>query len=268
MDPLHEDDPRGELKCLSTCCTQSRIVEIVALFATFILFAIFSNADTTDTCIFLNNVDLTALLNADLGISIPDIFGTVSGCLCVSGIDDFIDTNIESELAVSLASMTSVVDALTTIVSEGGQSCVYPSNTVSTCSQQNTCGFSCLDGFSLCNGQCSTSSSCPSQAPSKRDLLGQVRMGTRLCPLGTEACNGFSGPRSYECIDVRTSLDSCGGCVFPLPGKQFTGRSGTDCTTIPGVGSVQCRDSKCVVHTCLSGWDVSKDGDSCIIALD
>jgi len=106
---------------------------LVTLFVTFIFFAIFSNADTTDTCIFLNNVDLTALLNTDLGISIPDIFGDVTGCLCVSGIDgavinfplrllclyritDFINANVETELAVSFVSMISVVDTLTTIV--------------------------------------------------------------------------------------------------------------------------------------------------------
>lgn len=60
----------------------------------------------------------------------------------------------------------------------------------------------------VCNGQC-TRFPCPSAIPrSKRSQDLPWKMG-RLCPLGEDPCGGYSGPRSYECINTRTTLDSC-----------------------------------------------------------
>jgi hypothetical protein len=39
---------------------------------------------------------------------------------------------------------------------------------------------------------------------------------------------------------------------------------GQDCTAIPGVADVSCLSGECVVHRCMSGYALSRDGFSCI----
>ncbi|GAA5913297.1 hypothetical protein JCM5296_006966 [Sporobolomyces johnsonii] len=72
------------------------------------------------------------------------------------------------------------------------------------------------------------------------------------CPDGETACPLPSG--GFECIDT-TSLDSCGGCV----GAGFTGEN---CLAIPGALAVACRDSRCHVGSCFTGWTF--DNGRCI----
>ena len=130
---------------------------------------------------------------------------------------------------------------------------------------------------------CSAESTCPSISVNKRSLNEQLRLAQRLCPIGKEACGGYKGPRSYECIDTSTTLDSCrilacsahmkalltqltgGGCVFPLFGGNSTGR---DCSVIPEAEITRCQESKCSVTACATGWNVSDDGESCIPHLE
>jgi hypothetical protein len=96
----------------------------------FVLLAWSSRADTVDTCAYLDNFDLTAALNSIY--STPDVYGTISQCLCVSGINgtpvivfmyhgsvcilDFISRNPPASLAVSKSSMSRVVGAIAEIV--------------------------------------------------------------------------------------------------------------------------------------------------------
>ena len=51
-----------------------------------------------------------------------------------------------------------------------------------------------------------------------------------------------------------------GGCVFPVPGQKA---DGTDCSAISGVENVRCIDGKCVVMSCVAGWSIEADGQSC-----
>ncbi|GAA5881829.1 hypothetical protein JCM16303_006472 [Sporobolomyces ruberrimus] len=62
--------------------------------------------------------------------------------------------------------------------------------------------------------------------------------GERACPLGDS--NG------YECLDVTSTLDSCGGC----PGEA----SHQNCLTLPGAAGVTCRQSECIIASCFPGW--------------
>lgn len=55
-------------------------------------------------------------LNPLLGIMIPDIFGSVNVCLCVSGLAQFIQTNTVTSLATTLKGSNAVIAALTTLV--------------------------------------------------------------------------------------------------------------------------------------------------------
>jgi hypothetical protein len=58
------------------------------IVAAFALFVVPSKAppSTGDTCTYFANFDLTASLNTALDLSIPEDYGNINGCLCVSGI--------------------------------------------------------------------------------------------------------------------------------------------------------------------------------------
>ncbi|GAA5955450.1 hypothetical protein JCM21900_002051 [Sporobolomyces salmonicolor] len=62
--------------------------------------------------------------------------------------------------------------------------------------------------------------------------------GERACPIGSDG--------GWECLDVTTSLDSCGGC----PGE----RSSVNCLTIPGAAGVSCVESVCEISSCFPGY--------------
>ena len=41
---------------------------------------------------------------------------------------------------------------------------------------------------------------------------------------------------------------------------------GQDCTALPGVADVSCLSGECVVHRCMPGYSLSRDGSHCISA--
>ncbi|KIM88148.1 hypothetical protein PILCRDRAFT_249027 [Piloderma croceum F 1598] len=261
------------------------VTSVVSLFT----FAVDAWANKEDNCTSFDRFDITSALNTALNIHIPGHFDNLSQCLCVSDIPKFTGTNAAAKAAVSLSNEHQAIGAITTLIDEskGCKQCRYPDNSQPACSKDNPCAFTCVNGFVLqgdhcvcphprrvCQGNC-TWSDCPSRPsksgrpsgvpsgvthPSKRNVEEQFRFRS-LCPAGKEPCGGFMGPDSYECIDITTTLDSCGGCVFP-PFSQSS--SGKDCSTIPGVASVRCHQSMCMVKTCMTGWNVSEDGHSCI----
>lgn len=54
--------------------------------------------------------------------------------------------------------------------------------------------------------------------------------------------------RSYQCVDVQSNLESCGGCITAR--KIGDGRSaGVDCTALPHVDAVACLNGECVIGT-------------------
>jgi hypothetical protein len=64
------------------------MLRMSTLALAFLLLAWSSKADSVDTCVYLDNFDLTSALNSELSISsIPDSYGRISQCLCVSGIN-------------------------------------------------------------------------------------------------------------------------------------------------------------------------------------
>ncbi|KAM0791463.1 hypothetical protein ACM66B_005916 [Microbotryomycetes sp. NB124-2] len=65
------------------------------------------------------------------------------------------------------------------------------------------------------------------------------------CPNGETACPLKSG--GFECLDVTSSLTSCGGCVGE-------GLPGVNCLAIPGALNVECQNSQCQVASCFKGW--------------
>jgi hypothetical protein len=70
-------------------------------------------------CRTFKNFDLTVALNTVLAIDIPDIFGTISQTLCTSQVNDFINTNIVTQVAVSLVGPAAVTNAIVSIILTG-----------------------------------------------------------------------------------------------------------------------------------------------------
>lgn len=185
----------------------------------------------------------------------------------------------------------------------GRQFCNYPPNSAATCTQDNPCGFVCINGWTgiQCNvcplpnnacfgpaGPCSPAP-CPSGVVSPPRRREQILIDAlkKTCIGGQQLCRSWRGAQAeFECVDTRNTLDSCsyffcsliksrllmdhnatctigGGCILPLPDQPATGR---DCSEIPGVRTVSCQEGKCVVEACdeFKGWEVSPQGNMCL----
>ena len=162
------------------------------------------------------------------------------------------------------------------------------------CIDGDPCGFTCTDGYTasppenpttclcaapnvICNGNCVAPGACPSsQATLKRRWIGSGSCTER--GHGWAACGVFGGgARAWECVNTARDLESCecawnaltqnliqslgGGCVLPLTPYSPIGQ---DCTALPGVADVSCLSSECVIHRCMSGHVLSRDGKRCV----
>lgn len=136
--------------------------------------------------------------------------------------------------------------------------CDYPANSTPICSS-TACDFVCNTGFQPCNGQCiSNDDLCSSPAARQRR---RTVSNDLLCPYGHSACAIPGNKFGFECLDIRSDIESCGGCAFPLPGAT----KGTDCTAVFGALDVSCQQGKCVVESCLEGYVLK--GDVCESAV-
>jgi hypothetical protein len=83
------------------------------------------------------------------------------------------------------------------------------------------------------------------------------RSGSR-CLNGLTACviDPSAVVKRYECLDVASTLDSCGGCSAD--------GTGVDCSTLEGVWDVKCVTGHCHVTLCESDWVLAEDGTGCL----
>lgn len=85
------------------------------------------------------------------------------------------------------------------------------------------------------------------------------------CPRGLDACTiPGSGGSTYECLDTRSELEACGGCVDGHFDRRVNGTVGTDCTAIHGValGGASCVHGRCKVTHCRNGFRLQ--GGRCV----
>ncbi|KAF5347735.1 hypothetical protein D9756_010249 [Leucocoprinus leucothites] len=230
--------------------------------------------------------DKCAEVNAQLKVPQP-LFpknlisvGTIKACICLDNVNAFISTNAVAIAGVALAGKSYVVSAISTMITSQGQVCSYPSHAVATCKSGSPCYFDCKDGYqpypaknptqcvcnkpyTECNGKCGSYQGCPSGQPHyRRDLSKNLR-----CPVGMEACGIWGrSARTWECIDTTNDLESCGGCVIPLPGSHR--QEGQDCTALGGVSDVSCVKGRCVVHKCMAGYDLASNKEECLYNED
>jgi len=86
------------------------------------------------------------------------------------------------------------------------------------------------------------------------------------CPEGLTRCSAPSfsyGLPGWQCVDSQTNLESCGGC--PLSSHDHE-PAGVDCTAIRGAEDVSCRQGRCEVRSCATGYEISQDGHACLRA--
>ncbi|WWC85298.1 uncharacterized protein L201_000160 [Kwoniella dendrophila CBS 6074] len=88
-----------------------------------------------------------------------------------------------------------------------------------------------------------------------------------ICPKGMSACRTSSNDDyGFECIDVQTELESCGGCIHgdfnSDLGKPLSKR-GTNCVTLPGIShdGVTCINGECLAFAWEEGSKLR--GDKC-----
>ncbi|KAH9475155.1 Protein priA [Psilocybe cubensis] len=209
-----------------------------------------------------------------------NVFGNINTCLCLSTIPNYIASNSLALSAVSYGGRDAVTNALTSLIYSGNHgTCNYPEHSQPSCQFGNPCGFTCTDGFTLnilsyppncvcpkpftvCNGQCGLFKGCPSSY-GKRSL--SESSGKLLCPVGLAACQIIGrGTESWECVDTKQDLESCGGCMIQSSRPGFYKEEGVDCTAINGVSDVSCIEGKCRVRRCMPGYLVNEAGDNCV----
>ncbi|KAJ7675475.1 hypothetical protein B0H17DRAFT_1161575 [Mycena rosella] len=214
-----------------------------------------------------------------LGQSLP--VGVIKECLCISTIPQYIAGNLLAlGEAIALVGKANIIAELTNMVNNcGGRTqCHYPLHSVPSCksgshaSLHARClasnGYSaypagpyptqcvCSYPYTECNGKCGTFRGCPSTYYTKRDIWSAYK-----CHKGLTAC-GVPGRNSWECIDTQNDLESCGGC--PYSDLSTFEAVGNDCTAIHGVSDVSCIRGQCVVHKCMSGYDIGARRSECI----
>ncbi|KAI0717362.1 hypothetical protein C8T65DRAFT_694256 [Cerioporus squamosus] len=240
---------------------------------------------THDTCLYANATTLSDITFSGLSSeSSSTDFADLGTCLCLSGLSTTLDGLSSTASLVDEVGLHEVEQVFGTYItsSSSAKACTYPPNSKPTCTRDNLCGFSCNPPFEAVGDSCVcvSSSGCGSTPPpvtcqasgktrrlSKRSTISTLAMAQSACEHDETVCGAFDGATAnFQCVDVQTRLDSCGGCMMPNPfGFRVNDRaSGVDCTAIPFVDSVSCSVGRCVVQSCLSGWTVDAQGTGCM----
>ncbi|KAF8237955.1 hypothetical protein L208DRAFT_1244744 [Tricholoma matsutake] len=126
------------------------------------------------------------------------------------------------------------------------------------------------------NCEQSSLDTCPPSAPVSSPVVRRSTVYKRKCMPWQKACPIYGSNSQgstkviagYECINVLSDLESCGGCVFQSLDGRRGKDGGRDCSAIPHVDSVRCRDGVCVISACRRGFVKSADGEHCISTHD
>ncbi|KAI0777856.1 hypothetical protein BC629DRAFT_1290184, partial [Irpex lacteus] len=145
--------------------------------------------------------------------------------------------------------------------------CNKPEFSTSLCSDSDPCGFECKPPYTkvgdkceckapymLCNGQCTL----PPGGVSQWYCIFERPY--------SDVCGVYGGEEyAYECVNTKTNLESCGGCLIPNPFRPHTASSatGVDCAAIDHADSVSCASGRCIVESCENGWEVDSARSSC-----
>ncbi|KAJ3785760.1 hypothetical protein GGU11DRAFT_703197 [Lentinula aff. detonsa] len=204
-------------------------------------------------------------------------------CICESDVTTFVTSSSACKNGIGMVGRAIIEIIIAEMITScsNKKTCTFPDHSTPACTSSNKCGFSCGDGYSLvtkngqstctcaspksvCNGKCS--STCPSarSLPEKRNHLHWGQQTQRVCRPGWVACGiAGGGLRQWECIDIKSDLESCGGCPMDVISSDGSPGHGVDCTTISGVSDVSCVSGHCAVEKCMPGYTLSGNGRHC-----
>ncbi|KAF9465896.1 hypothetical protein BDZ94DRAFT_1296096 [Collybia nuda] len=242
--------------------------------------------DLIDLCISLDATVLSTLLHI-----VDPLHADVHLCLCLQDLDIFLDTDVDALLIANIIGKERLRAILKVILdtSPHSQHCSLPPHAHRACTTGDPCAFVCDPNYikvgnicicphplTECNGRCGDfSHGCPSTTPYYSRAPNLIIKPITTLAQAQDTCKpketvcgivGREGTLAYECVDTRSTLDSCGGCVVQ---HSFidTNRSvvkGRDCGLLPGILAAECFNSHCIINQCQSGLTPNNNKTECI----
>ncbi|KAF8192972.1 hypothetical protein BJ912DRAFT_251831 [Pholiota molesta] len=246
--------------------------------------------DLLDICINADlnlGVDVSQILDLGSLLGPTDLGTTVHLCLCLKDLNIYLETNDDIQALVTLLGKNVVSALITALIdtSPDAKQCTFPPNAHHTCNNSDPCHYECDTNYVRngdtcvcappnisCNGVCgSFPKGCGSAVPAKKraEPIRTLAQAKAACKPHEAVCgvSGGVGAFAFECIDISTTKDSCGGCMVPhpfvdeAPGHQTVGK---DCGNISNVKSSTCSAKKCIVHSCQNGWLPDPTKEECL----
>ncbi|KAJ9116988.1 hypothetical protein QFC22_004646 [Naganishia vaughanmartiniae] len=119
-------------------------------------------------------------------------------------------------------------------------------------------------------GQCSVRECTTGVGPSpyvvprsKKRQVEKQRMFGEICGAGLIACP--IGRKGYECIDITSNIESCGGCLGVKREDGDSPAAGVDCTALLNVDSVACINGRCIIESCSGKATYDSTHNICVI---
>ncbi|KAI0646329.1 hypothetical protein C8Q79DRAFT_962113 [Trametes meyenii] len=232
-----------------------------------------------DTCVYLN---YTSILDINALDAFDDVPLDSGSCLCLRGIPGLVTDSRLASFVDVLGGTAVAEQALHLLVSASpfAQVCSYPPNSQPHCTGGNICGYRCNNPFTTVGNSCVNNHVAGRElaaSPTPLGILSKSRLTKRAaitnfagaqstCAAHETVCGAYDrAGRAFQCIDVNTSLESCGGCTVPNPFNHISvgTDTGVDCSAIPHVDAVSCTSGICAVRSCRSGWKVNEEGTGC-----
>ncbi|RSH91731.1 hypothetical protein EHS25_009100 [Saitozyma podzolica] len=143
------------------------------------------------------------------------------------------------------------------------QQCAAFGKSINALCNAGSCSWLAQIECELLGGTLDSGCSCPvsSMTWKKRHISPR-----HLCNNGKTACPVNAGSASvtassslingkFECLDIKSNIDSCGGCVSEGQGQ--------DCSSIEFVEDVTCHNAQCKVISCEMGYIPSANASTC-----
>ncbi|KAI0360657.1 hypothetical protein OH77DRAFT_707344 [Trametes cingulata] len=231
-----------------------------------------------DTCLYLNSTTLSDMDIPGLSTELPS---DLESCMCARSLPDLIATDAQLAYVtdtLGTAGAEQVFESLVSFISSSAlsQKCTYPANSQPLCTRENVCGFVCNAPFTAVGDTCvcvDSSGCAPVHRTSlkvrlhKRASINTLAAAQSTCGTHETVCGTYGrANRIFQCVDVGSSLDNCGGCMVPNPfADPSSGReAGVDCSAVPHVADVSCVSGTCAVRSCRAGWTVNDQGTGCV----
>ncbi|TFK48059.1 hypothetical protein OE88DRAFT_1810755 [Heliocybe sulcata] len=118
------------------------------------------------------------------------------------------------------------------------------------------------------DGSCPSTGGAIASQHRRSPLSGEFceKPGHKACPVWNAVGDGSTSKKmvyKYECVNIAGDIESCGGCVDDPSGGKPSPDGGRDCSAIPNVDDVACRNGTCKIMKCSKGYVLSADGANC-----